>query len=380
MTNFRKSSASPILLDTYTVAEAAGLLHKSEDTITRWCKSGKLLSQPKRYGKKWSYLIPREAIEFWLQKEAIKRQLSHGKSASVSELHSQVVSHASLIGRFQQVLILASNGGKPYSPYTVRYYADHLKTFFQHYDEMTYENVRSRLDAIDAKQFATREKLHRACVCFAKYLVKEGLAEEALVKDLKTLKPRRPDDNIKRLTIDVDGLDKMIEGCYKWDKDANKIAVIENLLIIMLLAYTGLRAGEYGDLRRRDIDLKKQTLIVRKGKGGKSRIVGLTQDLIRIIERYLETHPKSLDDWFHMNDLGQKMTKDGVYQRVRRIGDSVGVPAASHALRRAFVTINANSGKPLHMLQKACGHADIKTTMVYCRTSDQELIDAMKAW
>jgi site-specific recombinase XerD len=74
------------------------------------------------------------------------------------------------------------------------------------------------------------------------------------------------------------------------------------------------------------------------------------------------------------------MRKDGVYQRVRRIGDKAGVQTASHALRRAFVTLNANKGRSLVMLQMACGHADIKTTRDYCRTSEQELIEAMKGW
>ncbi|MFN7309842.1 MAG: tyrosine-type recombinase/integrase [Vampirovibrionales bacterium] len=52
----------------------------------------------------------------------------------------------------------------------------------------------------------------------------------------------------------------------------------------------------------------------------------------------------------------------------------------THAMRRAFVTINANKGRSLVMLQMACGHADIKTTRDYCRTSEQEMVKAMQEW
>jgi site-specific recombinase XerD len=49
-------------------------------------------------------------------------------------------------------------------------------------------------------------------------------------------------------------------------------------------------------------------------------------------------------------------------------------------MRPAFVTINANKGRSLVMLQMACGHADIKTTRDYCRTSEQEMDKAMQEW
>jgi site-specific recombinase XerD len=49
-------------------------------------------------------------------------------------------------------------------------------------------------------------------------------------------------------------------------------------------------------------------------------------------------------------------------------------------MRPAFVTINANKGRSLVMLQMACGHADIKTTRDYCRTSEQEMVKAMQEW
>jgi site-specific recombinase XerD len=53
-----------------------------------------------------------------------------------------------------------------------------------------------------------------------------------------------------------------------------------------------------------------------------------------------------------------------------------------HALRRAYVTINANKGVPLKALQESCGHSDLKTTSDYCRTSKEEALAIMKqvAW
>ncbi len=74
------------------------------------------------------------------------------------------------------------------------------------------------------------------------------------------------------------------------------------------------------------------------------------------------------------------MVRDGLYVRLRLIGKRVGVVVSPHTLRRAFVTLNANQGRSLVMLQIACGHANINTTRSYCQTSEDEVIAAMQNW
>jgi len=74
------------------------------------------------------------------------------------------------------------------------------------------------------------------------------------------------------------------------------------------------------------------------------------------------------------------MTRDGLLNRIRRLGKKLNIDVSPHALRRAFVTINANKGRSLVMLQMACGHSDIKTTRSYCKTTEEEVIREMKNW
>ncbi len=122
-------------------------------------------------------------------------------------------------------------------------------------------------------------------------------------------------------------------------------------------------------------------MTVRLGKGNKTRRVGLTPYVIEVIQGFLVNQKnKKSSDFLLLDKNGKRMSRNGLYQRLERIGEKAGVEVSPHALRRAFVTINANAGRPLQMLQRACGHSDIKTTMAYCRTSEQEVIDAMKDW
>ena len=74
------------------------------------------------------------------------------------------------------------------------------------------------------------------------------------------------------------------------------------------------------------------------------------------------------------------MDRYGIRVRLKKLGTKAKVDVTPHALRRAFVTINANKGRPLPMLQIACGHSDITTTRSYCMTTEDETIEAMKNW
>jgi site-specific recombinase XerD len=74
------------------------------------------------------------------------------------------------------------------------------------------------------------------------------------------------------------------------------------------------------------------------------------------------------------------MDRHGIQQRIQRLGLQANIAVNPHALRRAFVTINANQGKPLVMLQMACGHNDIATTRSYCMTTEDEVVLAMADW
>lgn len=152
-------------------------------------------------------------------------------------------------------------------------------------------------------------------------------------------------------------------------------------MIITLLSQTGLRASEACALQWQDIDILESVLTVRLGKGNKTRRVGLSTTTMEAIRLHLQEHPCYRPEGFVFLDKNKKpMARHGLYQRIERIGEKAAVKVSPHALRRAFVTINAERGVPLPMLQRACGHGDLKTTMSYCQIEEKAVIEAMKGW
>ena len=65
---------------------------------------------------------------------------------------------------------------------------------------------------------------------------------------------------------------------------------------------------------------------------------------------------------------------------VKRISERAGLEVTPHGLRRTFATLNAEKGRPIHLIQKALGHANITTTQGYLMSDQEAVIEAMQGW
>jgi site-specific recombinase XerD len=317
----------------------------------------------KPFGKKVFYSLTPLAIESFIQKHFKAPQESKASTEPAKE-------HQAYFKGWLKAMEKGTLTGKAYSHRTVDDYRRYLEAFLLEYKALSVITLKKALMKIAPVHFSKREHLYKACLCFSRYLVQEGAIEAAVSEEIKALVPKRHLPP-KRHTIKADELQRLYDGCQSPQDRA----------IVTLLSTTGLRASEACALNVSDIELMEGVLTVQCAKGGKRRQVGLSPSAMAALSKQIESLPASSKAAPVFLDLnGKRMTPRGLHARLERIGKAVGVTANPHALRRAFVTINANKGRPLQMLQRACGHSDIKTTMSYCLTSEQEVVNAMKDW
>ncbi len=329
-------------------------------TIKRWCESGKLPAIAKPYGNKTTWLISPQAVEMIATLEA---------SAVKQKKKAQQKSHIGMLPAWVNAMAKGTLNGRVYSERTIQDYCHYVGLYFSKYSEVRANHLKKELMAIPAVQFAKREHYYKSILCLGNFLRREGCLDDHFQEEVKPLYPKRHLPP-KRFTVDEESLGKLLAECQ----------TTQERLIVLLLSHTGLRASEASALLWSDIDFLKDSLTVRLGKGGKTRRVGLTKTLADALLDHLRDANLSLKPFILRDKHGKAMTRSGLYQRLERIGRSVGVKVSPHALRRAFVTLNANKGRSLVMLQMACGHSDIKITRNYCMTAEQEVIDAMKNW
>ena len=361
------SAKLPHVTGFLSVREAAHHLGISPSTVTRWCESGKLPAVAKPYGKTITYLISPTALEMLIHAEQQKKQSRERQGKH--ELSDNKKPHESFKQGWLAAMEKGLITGKPFSPNTINSYKANLEAFLAQHSELSVRTLQIALMSIGVHQYAKKARLYEALICFGKYLHRQGAIENTFFDEVRHFKPKR---NLpaKRLTVNEESLEILLRACR---------TPLDRLSIIIPVC-TGLRASEMCSLLWSDIDIEKRSLTVRLGKGNKTRRVGLSTLAIDALTEHLNALEGRQAGPVFINRIGKPMDRSGLRQRVERIGKDAGIPVSPHALRRAFVTINANKGRPLQMLQMACGHSDIKTTMSYCRTQEQEVIEAMKDW
>jgi integrase/recombinase XerC len=138
--------------------------------------------------------------------------------------------------------------------------------------------------------------------------------------------------------------------------------------IIALLAYTGVRRAELRDIRVEDVEKAKRRVLIRLGKGGKSRFVFFPPTVGPMLEHLIDgrrTGPLIL------NARGQSLSVRSINEIVASVARAVGVrnpnPRYSnvtpHLLRHSFARNWKRSAGSLESLQKILGHASFSTTM-----------------
>lgn len=180
-----------------------------------------------------------------------------------------------------------------------------------------------------------------------------------------------------------------------------------------LMYGAGLRISECCRLRVKDVDFSMNTLIVRRGKGGKDRATILPASLVEALKSQLSLveliHQRDISDGvggvYLPNRLDKKYPSaphelgwqylfpakelsvdprtqvrrrhhimDSTVQRaVKRAIRAVGInkKSGSHTFRHSFATRLLEQGYDIRTIQELLGHADVATTEIYTHVVKQ---------
>jgi len=155
---------------------------------------------------------------------------------------------------------------------------------------------------------------------------------------------------------------------------------LRDRLILELLFSTGLRVSELQALNVADINLERDEIPVR-GKGGKVRVVFLSESAHQILSAYLKMIPES--DALILNKIdGDRLTVRSIERIVAKYAKEAGITknVSPHTLRHTFATDLLINGADLRSVQSLLGHANVSTTQIYTHVTDQHLRDIHKAF
>lgn len=167
-----------------------------------------------------------------------------------------------------------------------------------------------------------------------------------------------------------------INEMFEMAKMDKTIIGVRDLLILELLATTGMRRAEICNIMTRDIfETGGKTVIEITGKGNKKRIIVLSENIVGILKKYLSMRGLKKGDnepliVSHANRKSKdnKVSTSMIYRTVKKYAKLIGIDPdtlSPHSLRHTFATQCIDMGMPIQDVQQLMGHSSQQTTMLY---------------
>jgi integrase/recombinase XerC len=205
---------------------------------------------------------------------------------------------------------------------------------------------------------------------FYSYLLKKGQVSINPAQHIQAPKQARKLPK----TLDVDQLSGLLEA------GASSLLEIRDLSMFELFYSSGLRLSELSALDLTDLDLPDQTLIVRNGKGGKSRVLPIGSKAIIAIKNWLALRTlkaAATEQALFITTRGTRIGHRSIELRLKQWCKKKGIAEHiyPHMLRHSFASHLLESSQDLRAVQELLGHSNISTTQIYTHLDFQHLAD-----
>jgi len=254
-----------------------------------------------------------------------------------------------------------------YSAHTVKYYLNILKQFVIWLDvpieQTTDKKIDAYIDYLHAKRMQPASincylAIIRVFYAYLKFEEQIKLANP--VKTGRRLRVAKPLPRALR-EDQIDRFFEVINSKRDW-------------AMFRLMLRCGLRVEEVANLTLGAIDLKQRRLMVLNGKGGKDRVVYISEDAADALDAYLKLRWHSRMKKVFLVDKGdykgQPISVRGIQKRIEYYARKTGITVCCHRLRHTMATQLLNADAEVETIQDLLGHNWITTTQRYCKVSN----------
>ncbi len=205
---------------------------------------------------------------------------------------------------------------------------------------------------------------------FYAFLLKNRLAESNPAQHVKAPKQARKLPK----TLDVDQVSGLLDAVTNSPLEVRDVAMFE------LFYSSGLRLSELSALNLDDLDLSDRSLIVRLGKGGKSRVLPIGGKAVITLNKWFQERSKIsaiADGALFVTSTGRRLGQRSIELRLAQWCKKKGFQehVHPHMLRHSFASHLLESSQDLRAVQELLGHSNISTTQIYTHLDFQHLAE-----
>ena len=181
-------------------------------------------------------------------------------------------------------------------------------------------------------------------------------------------------DAAKRLTVSNDEVAGLLDACARY---RNQRRAALHSAVLHVLIFGGVRRAELCDLHLDDVNLSEKSLLVRCGKGSKSRKIYLPQNALNAVREYLPFRPKDCQHpYLFACDRKRRLWHTSLHTLLEDVKAVAGFAGREnikpHSLRHWRATDLMRAGADLKSVSAFLGHTMLSTTSVYLHTSEEQ--------
>lgn len=216
--------------------------------------------------------------------------------------------------------------------------------------------------------------------CFFQFISIHNVEFLNLYSSLKNIKALKKEEKlIEYLSIEE------IKLLFSIPNSQNK-KELKELAILTLLYESAIRVSELCNLKLENIEISNHsTITIINGKGNKSRIVPISNDVALILQKYINIYKINEQDYLFKNQKNIKYTRWGInyiiqkyINKGRKFDDTkFKINVTPHIFRHSKAMHLLDAGISLTTIEKLLGHSSIKSTEIYAKANPKKLEEAI---
>ncbi len=148
-------------------------------------------------------------------------------------------------------------------------------------------------------------------------------------------------------------------------------------VLLFFLYESACRGQELCDLKLNQLHLTENNYVILKGKGNKERMVPLSDNLSRVLKKYIEIFKINSQDYIFKNKNGKNLTRKGVeyilikYIKIakNKFSNLFAYKYSNHSVRHSRAMHLLESGVNLIYIRDILGHSSVITTEEYAKAN-----------
>lgn len=165
----------------------------------------------------------------------------------------------------------------------------------------------------------------------------------------------------------------------------NSAQTHRNHIVLYFLYVLACRVSEMICVNLSDYMDSNESIVI-TGKGGKQRILPVTEPFLTLLRDYLSNSRKALKksirtQSFILNNKGRRPSRVDIWRWTQKWSQTAGMPESKspHQFRHGCATELLNHGADLRSIQELLGHSSIETTKIYTKVSREKMKKSMES-